>query len=664
MELEKIVLGKYIFVFLFFFLVLGYVIAQYITWSSPYIILLWIIGLAVLMIYHTRLIQNHYKANTWIIALLLLIFSVLNMQQHLPDKRLKMGKNQKVCAKLISEPKITELQIRMEIMILEIQGQSIKPSKTLAVFWKDSLSSFPLHLGDQITYIANLSHLKPAYNPHQFDYKSYLKSKGIYFQSEGKAGEVKLIKRHTGWDFSYWARKQQKHFADKFNTLMQDKEAFQIASAIVFGYRTDFSEEITQTFANTGTIHILSVSGYHVMLVFWFLNIILKTFDTYLGGPGFRYLLVLVIIWLYAAICGFAPPIQRAALMISIFIIGQWLHRFQFSVNSLAASAFILLCFDPHMLFDIGFQLSYLAVLGLILFTPFFKSLMNHDKSFFKKMISLLAVSLSAQLITTPLAMYYFHQFPTYFLPANLLFTLPSSMMVIVGGILMVSPFQSINTYFAMLLENIITHSYSMLTWLDSLPGSSIKGVQMDGYGLVISYLALLLLSVAYYFRHIKSLFLSLLLSCVLVGWGAWKTFSKQHFNGIRLYNVQKEIAFAIINNGQVTLFSSMDSIQDKRLKYAVFPDLEKFKALDEIQFEQLENRMEGNISFQGKLCLIRNNKLPKQINAAETWIFDASNADRFIRQSIALMDAKKQPYYILKDNFAYVWENKAHGKD
>lgn len=228
----------------------------------------------------------------------------------------------------------------------------------------------------------------------------------------------------------------------------------------------------------------------------------------------------------------------------------------------------------------------------------------------------------------------------------------------------MVSPFQSINTYFAILLENIITHSYSMLTWLDSLPGSSIKGVQMDGYGLVISYLSLLLLSVAYYFRHIKSLFLSLLLSCLLVGWAVWKTFSKQHFNGIRLYNVQKEIAFALINKGQVTLFSSMDSIQDKRLKYAVCPDLEKFKALDEIQFVRLVNRMEGNICFQGKLWLIRNNKLPKQINAAETWIFDASNTDRFIRQSIALMDAKKQPYYILKDNFAYVWENKAHGKD
>ncbi|MEI5984315.1 MULTISPECIES: ComEC/Rec2 family competence protein [Sphingobacterium] len=664
MELEKIVLGKYIFVFLFFFLVLGYVIAQYITWSSPLVLILWIAGALVLMIYHNRIIQNHYKANAWIIALLLTIFSLLNMHQHLPATRLKMGKDQQVLAKLISEPKITKRQIRMEIMILEIQGQSIKPSKTLAVLWKDSLSSFPFHLGDQISFKAHLKSIKPAYNPHQFDYKSYLKSKGIYFQSEGKAEEVKLIKRYSGWNFSYWARKQQKHFADKFNTLMKAKEAFQIASAIVFGYRTDFSEEITQTFANTGTIHILSVSGYHVMLVFWFLNIILKKFDTYLGGPACRYILVLIIIWLYAAICGFAPPIQRAALMISIFIIGQWLHRFQFSVNSLAASAFILLCFDPHMLFDIGFQLSYLAVLGLILFTPFFKSLMNHDKSIFKKMISLLAVSLSAQLITTPLALYYFHQFPTYFLPANVLFTLPSSMMVIVGGILMISPFQGINTYFAIILENIITYSYSMLTWMDNLPGSSIKGLQMDGYALVISYSILLLLSVAYYFRHIKSLFLCLLMSCLLVGWGVWKTFSKQHFNGIRLYNVQKEIAFAIINNGHVSLFSSMDSIQDKRLKYAVWPDLEKFKALNEIQFVRLENWMEGSISFQGELCLIRNNKLPKQLNATETWIFDASNTERFIQESIALLDAKKQPYYILKDNFAYVWENKAHGKD
>lgn len=186
----------------------------------------------------------------------------------------------------------------------------------------------------------------------------------------------------------------------------------------------------------------------------------------------------------------------------------------------------------------------------------------------------------------------------------------------------------------------------------------------MDGYALVISYLALLLLSVAYYFRQIKSLFLCLLMSCLLVGWGVWKTFSKQHFNGIRLYNVQKEIAFAIINNGHVSLFSSMDSIQDKRLKYAVWPDLEKFKALDEIQFVRLENRMEGSISFQGKLCLIRNNKLPKQLNTTETWIFDASNTERFIQESIALLDAKKQPYYILKDNFAYVWVNKAHGKD
>jgi len=273
-----------------------------------------------------------------------------------------------------------------------------------------------------------------------------------------------------------------------------------------------------EVFSNTGTIHVLSVSGFHVSTMYFLITLLLKPIDRLKNGRQYRILFIFCFIWFYALICGFVPAVLTATVMFSLFLIGYLRSRIIFSLNTLFASAFLLLVYDPFILFDIGFQLSYLAVAGILVFVPLFQKLYQPKNKFLYNCMNLIYVSFAAQLTTTALAMYYFHQFPTYFMISNLLISIPSTLIIYLGSILAVFNFPLTNEWTGFFLKEIILITYNTLKLIDSLPLSTLRGLPFSGFLTLLSYIAIFLLFLSYRFRNRGFMFMSLVLFCCVGG--------------------------------------------------------------------------------------------------------------------------------------------------
>src|SRR5690606_21264126 len=197
----------------------------------------------------------------------------------------------------------------------------------------------------------------------------------------------------------------------------------------------------------------LSVSGMHVVIVFWLLAKLLWWMGGSKGLRAMKFIILLLAVWGYALLTGFSPPVLRASIMVGFVMAATIFGRQNRIYNSIAASAFFLLLYEPKFIADIGFQLSYLAVLGIIFLAPLWQSIFVSNHRLMKPIGSYVWMSMSAQAGAGPLATYYFHQFPIYFLVANLFIALPASGIMYLGFILLILPAGMLASWIGTLLE-------------------------------------------------------------------------------------------------------------------------------------------------------------------------------------------------------------------
>ena len=270
--------------------------------------------------------------------------------------------------------------------------------------------------GDRLMMRTGIRPTEAPKNPEAFDYQRYLKTKGIYHQAFLSSGQWVLLEKDTGNPLLALTYRWRKNLLEILKQHLPTENEYAVASAMLLGSRDHMNEEIKNAYAATGATHVMAVSGLHIGLVFFGIGLLLRLLywrNTFLRY--FKPLAMLAGIWLFALMSGAAPSAMRAAFMFSLIIISQSLHRQGSIYNTLAASAFCLLCFQPGILLEAGFQLSYLAVGGIVFFQPKIYKLWyieNKIGQYFWKMVS---VGLAAQIMTFPLCIYYFHQFPLYF---------------------------------------------------------------------------------------------------------------------------------------------------------------------------------------------------------------------------------------------------------
>jgi competence protein ComEC len=376
------------------------------------------------------------------------------------------------------EEKLKTIKLTVSVdAVFQNDEEKQTTGKSLIYIRKDSVSNLQFSYGDVLYVKNNFRKPEEIKNPHEFDYKKYLANQGIHYTAFLKSDEYVLSdeKAVKGfWKIIFAARM---HFEHLIQMHVHNADAQSVSSALLLGVRSTISDDITQAYANTGTMHILSVSGLHVGILFFIVDWLLK-FIPYFKKRKFKNkmmkaILIAIIIWFYACITGLSPSVSRSAVMFTFLIFGRIETRYTNSYNILASSAIPLLFFNPFMITQVGFQLSYLAILGIVTFQPKISKLFTPSALVGKYFWSLGTVSIAAQLGTVPVTILYFHQFPNYFLLSNII-AIPISFGVLIAGIFffILSFIPAINPVTGWLLEfSMRALNYSVVA-VDKIPGA------------------------------------------------------------------------------------------------------------------------------------------------------------------------------------------------
>lgn len=412
-------------------------------------------------------------------------------------------------ARLMECPTAKENSVKV---IMEMQSDI---GLVMAYFEKNE-RSLSLKYGDVIAFFEPPKFVEPPKNPEQFDYQKYLYRKGVLRQIYLKDNSWEIIREsrvNPIYAFSYRLRD---FLLNTMQDLGIDGDEYAVASAILLGYDETLPTELRQKYVAAGSMHILCVSGMHVGVVFMVFSYLLGFLNKRKPWQNvLKQSLLLLMIWFYALLAGMAPSILRSTIMLSFVIVGDMIKRNGMILNSLAASAFLLLCINPENLFNVGFQLSYCAVIGIVVLQRPIYNLFYIKNKFFDKIWELTAVTLAAQIATAPFSIYYFHQFPSYFWLSNL-FMGPISTAVIIGGMVMLLIFfiPYINIGVAFCVKWMIYAMNFVVSWIENMPFSIIKGLYINALEFLCLVVALILLmiTIEYKKKYIMFWMLSMLL--------------------------------------------------------------------------------------------------------------------------------------------------------
>ncbi|PTT04267.1 hypothetical protein DBR11_00010 [Pedobacter sp. HMWF019] len=457
-----------------------------------------------------RILLTVYLLILFLGALLCLLQKELLQKDHFSSSQFELLKIQ-----VTGEPQLRNTQLHFESKVTAglTKGKYRACTGHLLVSVQiNNWGLLPLKYGDILIVKAKYRAVAAPLLSSTFDFKSWLAMQNIYHQAYFKKEDIKPLKRNKGNPLISYALNLRKKQVDIYKKLIHDPQAYAVASTLILGYRSDLSPETLDAYAKTGTIHALSVSGMHVGIIYLVLNWILFFLNRTSSLLFLKALFIILIIWFYALITGFSPSVLRSAIMITVLILSKTLHKKTNSYNILGFSAFCILLYEPFLLFDIGFQLSYLSVFGLIWLQPKICKWFSFKFIWMNRFWSILAMSLSAQLTTFPLSIYYFHQFPVYFLFSNLFIMMPAALIMYTGLVMLLFRCYFLVTPF----EWLIRFTTSGLRWISDLPFASISAIWINQTELILLSTGLILFILSLNHAKKKLLFTSLLFFLLL----------------------------------------------------------------------------------------------------------------------------------------------------
>lgn len=380
-------------------------------------------------------------------------------------------------------------------------ADSITPSREKVMAWfEKSLKAENIRPGDRLIFNRTPNEVKSSNNPFQFDYKSYLARNNIFRQVYLSENDWKIIPSSGNLPVTVFAERIRMQLLKIYREQNLGENELQIMSALTLGYKRDLDPETKRVFASAGAMHVLAVSGLHVGIVYLILNILFGFLRRQKNGRIIFVVLVIFALWFFAFLTGLSPSVSRAATMFTFVVVGRNIGRQTNIYNTLAASAFFLLLVNPNNLFEVGFQLSYAAVFGIVFLQPRFEKLLNIRYKIPLYFWKLLTVSVAAQIATFPISVYYFNQFPVFFWISNL-FVIPAVVLLIPSGMLLLA-FHSVSflsNIISAFINVVLGAVYTGLRFVDNLPGSIIK------FSLLPTELIFLIATILFLFVFIES---------------------------------------------------------------------------------------------------------------------------------------------------------------
>lgn len=379
--------------------------------------------------------------------------------------------------------------------VLEVHQIDEVPAsgKLLLYFGKlDSLIDY--EVGDIIKIKGRAQKLKDNANPNAFNYKTYLKYKGIASQIFLKDNSHELISKGGRGEVKSIAHGIRKWALSIFEKRIKEKDKLAVASAMVLGYKDHLSSELYTTFSETGAVHVLAVSGLHVGIICMLFFLLFNRFQSeHLLYKLVKFVVLMIVVWTYALVTGASPAVMRAAVMFSLILMGRLWFRGVNIYNILAFSAFLLLLYDPYLLFQLSFQFSYLALISIIYFQPRIERLYETKHWLTTKVWQLISVSIAAQILMFPISIYYFHSLPTYFILSGVAAVFLATFILGFGLMLLVAdsiPFLGdvISFLYSSLLEGFL----NIISTIQSLPYNSIDRIYFSTSSVLVLYILLL----------------------------------------------------------------------------------------------------------------------------------------------------------------------------
>ncbi len=433
--------------------------------------------------------RNYYSFGA-LIYLCFLLAGVVYKQQF-KEKLKRTGDFAERCAWVGKIESISPKSNGVKSYLVKIQSfkeDSIWKQESFYVNFQSRDSSNLLIEGDVISGKSAIKKYAKPLNPFQFDYAAFMANREIYYY----AHEDRFTKHLNQSSLKNKIDKLRKELIVAFHQMQIKEEGLAVLIALTLGDKSQLSLELKQSYAAAGAMHILAVSGLHVGIIFLLFNYILRHLSKLKWQRTLRAIILLTVVWSFALITGFSPSVQRAACMFSFVIVAKALNRHSNILNSIAGSALVLMLMNPNVINEIGFQLSYAAVIGIVLIYPVLYRCFISKYWLIDKVWSLTVVSIAATLATLPFSLYYFHQFPNWFFLTNL-FVIPLAFAIVAGGALLIvvwTIFQK-DFFLARIMDFLLGLLNEITNTVSSLPGAKTEDIWLSPFSMLTLVLAI-----------------------------------------------------------------------------------------------------------------------------------------------------------------------------
>lgn len=496
------------------------------------------------------------------INLFLFFFGVvITIKQPTTDKIIENECNRAILC-LLDNPQLRAKSIRAEVEVQFISASSIwwSVKEKMLVYFNagDSLAS-DLKYGTEIAVNITPQPISESGNPYQFDYRKYLSDRGVNYTAYIKPGSWIVVDNKGAW-----IKRKALLLRDKlvfmFKSYGLSGDELAVASALTLGYQDLLDDELRQVYSSSGAMHILSVSGLHVGILYVLFSFLLSFMDKRTITRAVKAVVLIMFLWFFALLTGLPPCVQRSALMFSFLVVSDFFNRKSNIYNTLAASAFVLLLINPYNLLDIGFQLSYLAVISIVFFYPYIYKLIYFKNWALDNIWSLIAVSIAAQFGTFSICLFYFNQFPNYFLLANLI-AIPLSTIALYLSVLLVvvSPIPLVAVWIGRLFSYSVVLLNNGLEFVEKLPFSLTEGLYISALQMFIVVGMTLSISLYLVSKRNRYIFVTLSLAILFLFLNLESYIKKVNAKEFIVFNISKK-SLVSIRLGSNLLFIDTDT--------------------------------------------------------------------------------------------------------
>jgi competence protein ComEC len=403
----------------------------------------------------------------------------------------------------VLKPKTYSYKVRIVSAASDIYTQTID-KKVIIYLPVDSLSK-TVKVGDYLSFYGKLEKSSLYWQKQSFAATGFIRENHWKAEKETDPPFSILLK----------ALSVRKNLLRQLQEIIPDHSSYALAAALMFGYRNELDTALRQAFADIGAAHILAISGTHFSILFGICYFMLSFIGNNKNGKITKQLILLPLIWGFAFVTGFSPSVIRAAFMLSIWGIGDAFFYRSFSLNTVAATAFFMLLFNPMYLYDVGFQLSFAAVVSIILINPHLINRFKAENPIIRYGWDISCVSIAAQAGVAPLSIYYFRQIPVIFLITNL-FLLPlSTILLFLIPVSLIIHFVFGQTFWLMLPLNKILDFFIFTTQaLDKISYKNIRFSSINEWDTLVLFIAITLVILMLIKK--RAIYLYLLLILVL----------------------------------------------------------------------------------------------------------------------------------------------------